>query len=91
MDQDLNIRKERLQLLLQQISIPDKFVDYFRDGYISKLTVYKETRKWHFDFHFPDVLPFHVYELFRSRLQDGLKHIATVTYGISTEEEEMKN
>ncbi|MGA9289508.1 MAG: exonuclease domain-containing protein, partial [Anaerobacillus sp.] len=85
MDQELGIRKERLQLLLQQISFPDKFVDYFKDGYISKLTVYKETRKWHFDFHFPEVLPFHVYDLFRNRLQDGLRHIAEVTYSISTD------
>lgn len=87
MDQDLNIRKERLQLLLQQISIPDKLEEYFKDGYISKLTVYKETREWYFHFHLPAILPFHVYELFRSRLIEGLKHIADIDFSITTNSE----
>ncbi|TLS37367.1 PolC-type DNA polymerase III [Pseudalkalibacillus caeni] len=84
MEQEEQIRKERMQLLLQQIAFPEALgKTYFQESKIEKLTIFKETRKWHFRISVPSILPFEVFQLFTSHLVNGLSHIAKVDFSIS--------
>ncbi|WP_026675841.1 PolC-type DNA polymerase III [Fictibacillus gelatini] len=85
MNIDENIRKERFELLLQQISIPDDYMDYFRNGKIVKLIIEKNSRRWHFHFSLDEVLPVSIFELLSTRLMETFQHIATVSFSITTE------
>ncbi|ADU30718.1 PolC-type DNA polymerase III [Evansella cellulosilytica] len=79
MNDDREIRKQRLQLLLEQIAIPQEMIDsHFREGTIEKLEVYKNEKKWHFYISLPSILPFPVFQLFYSHIQKRLEHIAKV-------------
>ncbi|UOE92805.1 PolC-type DNA polymerase III [Alkalihalobacillus sp. LMS39] len=89
--QEEQIRQERFQLLLQQISIPTSLVDnYFREGSIEKLTIHKLEKRWHFYFKLQKVLPANVYELFRANMNEAFGHIASVSFSISYEKVELQ-
>ncbi|MBU8906976.1 PolC-type DNA polymerase III [Desertibacillus haloalkaliphilus] len=82
------IRRERFQLLLQQIQIPEDIVnEHFQGGKINKLTIYKEKKRWHFDFALKNMMPFAVFELLSNRLTQGLAHVAAVTFSITYEQQ----
>jgi len=86
MDVEIN-QKERMQLLLQQINLTeDAAVVHFKNGLIAKLTVHKQSKKWHFHFQFERILPFDVFQLFQTRLIKAFSHIAEVTFSIETKE-----
>ncbi|MCL7746502.1 PolC-type DNA polymerase III [Halalkalibacter alkaliphilus] len=81
MSQDEQIRKERLQLLLQQLQMPDQLVNtHFKEALIRKLVISKEKRAWHFHIEVPVVVPAQVYELFAERLKVTFEHIAAATF-----------
>lgn len=80
---DEQIRRERFQLLLQQIAIPDELVEqYFNNGQIEKLTIYKETKSWHFTFQLTSILPYNVFQLFKERLTQTFQQIALVSFSL---------
>lgn len=79
-------KKERFKLLLQQLELTsDQVVSYFDQASIEKVVINKEQKKWHFYFHFQQVLPFNVYELFQARIQSAFSHIANVSFSIVAE------
>lgn len=81
MSQDEQLRKERLQLLLQQLQMPEQIMDsHFQGGKIRKLIVSKEKRAWHFHIELPVVVPSAVYELFLERIRITFEHIASVSF-----------
>ncbi len=81
MNEEMHLRKERFQLLLQQILFPtDLSEQFFKDSLIEKLTVYKNEKKWEFQFRLMRPIPFHVFQFFQERLQQALGHIAAVTF-----------
>lgn len=84
-----DIRLERFQLLLQQLAIPEDLVkEYFQQGTIEKLTIYKESKSWTFHFQLPKLIPATIYQLFAERIQQAFSHIATVRFFITYEQEE---
>ncbi|MGO4887743.1 PolC-type DNA polymerase III [Anaerobacillus sp. MEB173] len=84
------IRKERFQLLLQQVSIPEDLVrSYFQGGSIQKLIVQKETKTWHFQLHIPQILPYSAFEVFSDRLHQGLKHIANISFSLAYDDNKL--
>ncbi len=86
MEVEIN-QKERMQLLLQQINLTeDAVVVHFKNGLIAKLTVHKQSKKWHFHFQFERILPFDVFQLFQTRLIKAFSHIAEVTFSIEAKE-----
>ncbi|MFY4773921.1 PolC-type DNA polymerase III [Metabacillus sp. RGM 3146] len=79
---------ERFQLLLQQLQLTDdQVVSHFHNGAISKLTVHKNERKWHFEFLFEKLLPIEIYQLLHGRLTKAFSHIASVTFSIKVKQE----
>ncbi len=81
MSQDEQLRKERLQLLLQQLQMPEELIaTHFQDGKIRKLMISKQKRAWHFHIELPVVIPSAVYELFSERMKVTFEHIATVSF-----------
>src|SRR5690625_838640 len=81
MNNDEQLREERLQLLLQQLQIPDDTIrSYFESGKIRKLSINKEKKSWNFHIELPSILPAQIYELFAKQLQQTFKHIASVSF-----------
>ncbi|PYZ93109.1 PolC-type DNA polymerase III [Salipaludibacillus keqinensis] len=88
MSEDKQIRQERFQLLMEQVVMPGDLISTdLKGSYIEKLEVYTKQKKWHFQFVLPKMLSFQAFELFQSRIQQGLKHIADVHFTIRYEEE----
>lgn len=88
MSEELQIRKERLQLLLQQILFPEDLSEkYFHNGLINKLSIYKNEKKWQFEFELDKMIPFQVFQLFHERIGQAFGHIANVSFVISYKEE----
>jgi DNA polymerase-3 subunit alpha (Gram-positive type) len=91
MSQDEQLRKERLQLLLQQLQIPEQIVQsHFQDAKIRKLVILKEKRAWHFHIELPIIIPATVYELFSERLRVTFEHIALVSFTFHYEKTELQ-
>ncbi|WP_017727349.1 PolC-type DNA polymerase III [Halalkalibacterium ligniniphilum] len=90
MNQDEHVRKERFQLLMQQLLIPEDVVnDELKEGKIRKLAINKEEKTWHFHFELPTLLPAPIYELLSDRLTKTFQHIAHVSFSIDYEEKEL--
>ncbi len=78
---DEQLRKERLQLLLQQIQLPKQIVEqHFAEGLIRKLQIDKQKRSWHFQIELKTIVPSAVYELFSVHLKQAFEHIAKVQF-----------
>ncbi|WP_175989050.1 PolC-type DNA polymerase III [Bacillus sp. Marseille-Q1617] len=76
-------KKERFQLLLQQLGLTeDAFVKYFNNAEIEKLSVYRSERKWHFHFTLEEMIPCKVWSRFSIALQTSFKHIANVSFSL---------
>ncbi|RXI97971.1 PolC-type DNA polymerase III [Anaerobacillus alkaliphilus] len=84
MSEEKRIRQERFQLLLQQILFPTDLSErFFQDGLIQKLSIFKNEKKWEFEFQVDNILPYQVFQLFQERLGQTFGHIATVTFTLS--------
>ncbi|KGX88600.1 PolC-type DNA polymerase III [Pontibacillus marinus] len=80
-------QSEKMQLLLKQIDMPADIVDeHFQGSQLTKLSVNKHTKEWHFYFFIPTILPPQVYALFTTKLQETFQHIASVQWTIDTTE-----
>src|SRR5690625_3537886 len=76
-----HVRKERLQLLLQQLQIHAPIREaHFQDGKIRKLVISKQNRSWHFHIELDNIIPADVYTLFVERMNSTFENIATVTF-----------
>lgn len=84
---EIEIRQERFNLLMEQVVMPDEIIsNQLQGSYIQKLEVYQKERRWKFSFMIPKVLPYTAFELFKSRITQGLQHIADVSIMIDYEE-----
>ncbi|WP_102346908.1 PolC-type DNA polymerase III [Bacillus sp. Marseille-P3661] len=85
MIEDIEIRKERFKLLLEQIALPENLQQtYFQDALIQKVTIEKATKSWHFMFGLETFLPFDAFLVFKSHLVDAFQQIANVSFSITT-------
>ncbi|WP_017753794.1 PolC-type DNA polymerase III [Calidifontibacillus oryziterrae] len=88
MTEEIKIRKERFQLLLEQISLPSTFSStFFQDAWIEKLTIERKKKSWHFQFGFEKHISLEAFLLFKSHLVNAFQEIATVTFSITCKEE----
>ncbi|MBR7552926.1 PolC-type DNA polymerase III [Allobacillus sp. GCM10007491] len=86
-----NFSKERLQLLIEQIQLPETIVnEYFSETTLQKLTVFKETKTWQFHLHNPKPFPCEVIEVFSLKLREAFQHIAEVSFMVTTEQSELE-
>ncbi|WP_158737726.1 PolC-type DNA polymerase III [Alteribacillus sp. YIM 98480] len=82
------IRKDRFQLLLQQIMMPKDVIDeHFKGGKVDKLTIWKEEKKWHFRFTLLTPLPYEAFLQLEERITRAFQQIASVQFSISYEQE----
>ncbi|MBB5172039.1 PolC-type DNA polymerase III [Texcoconibacillus texcoconensis] len=79
MTDDQQVRKERFQLLMEQVAMPKELVDaHLQNGKIQKLSIYKKEKRWDLYVQLPAPLPYKAFELFLSKITNGLNHIAQV-------------
>lgn len=77
--------KQRFQTLLQQLQLTeDVYMSFFEAGELSRMTVHKKNRVWHFSITLENILPFQLYQLFRSRIAQQFSAIAQVDLSIQT-------
>ncbi|WP_036832283.1 PolC-type DNA polymerase III [Pontibacillus litoralis] len=82
---------EKMQLLLKQIQMPDDLMEaHFQQSLLTKLTVHKTKKEWHFYFYVPVVLPPEVYALFTTKLQESFSQIASVQWTIETDDKSLE-
>ncbi|WP_050614812.1 PolC-type DNA polymerase III [Bacillus testis] len=73
--------RERFQLLLQQLQLTeDRLVMYFEQAEITKLSIERSSKRWHFQFLVNDILPCDVQSMFSAQLTKTFSHIANVSY-----------
>ncbi len=78
--------KTRMHILLQQLDLTeDQFVKHFDNASISRFTVHKKIRQWHFQIQCKEILPFEIYTIFRKRLAEKFTGIAAVQLTIECE------
>ena len=79
--------RQRFQMLLQQLELTDDvYMSFFEDGELSRLTVHKKNRLWHFDIKLRGILPFPLYQLFRTHLAEKFAAIAQIETTFETVE-----
>jgi len=71
--------RTRFQMLSQQLELTeDVYMSFFEEGELSRLTVHKKNRLWNFSIKLRDILPFQLYQLFRTRLTEKFAAIAQI-------------
>ncbi|WP_243354325.1 PolC-type DNA polymerase III [Bacillus litorisediminis] len=87
MSDHLPEQKQRFQILLDQLKmVDDATVLAFKDARILKLEIERSKKTWHFSFHFTNIIPSTLFQLFISKLRDTFSHIAKISFIISTDE-----
>lgn len=82
-------KKERFQLLLQQLQLTeDAVVQHFYNAEIEKVTIEKKAKKWHFYFQFEKIIPCSVFRRFTAQLDKAFSHIANISYSIKVANQE---
>lgn len=84
-------KKEKLQILLQQIKISDEMKRYFEEGELAKVVVFKDKKIWELHMTIKDVLPFDCYYALLQQLTDSFSEIATIHLHISTQNKTIEN
>lgn len=92
MQKDEHIRRERFRLLMEQIGLDSSVhQEHFQDGKIRKLSIWKKSKVWHFDFDIPKPLPVAAFEALEERLQTSFQQIARVEFSLTYSEEGLSN
>ncbi|PKR78658.1 PolC-type DNA polymerase III [Halalkalibacillus sediminis] len=85
-------KKEKLNLLLQQIQMPEEIVEReFNDAYLERLTVIKERKEWQFHIHNSEPFPCEVVEIFEAKLREAFLQIAQVSIIITSENKSLSD
>ena len=81
-------KKERFQLLLQQLQLTeDAIVTHFQNAEIDRVVIEKQARKWHFFFQFERIIPCQLYNTFIGKLEQTFSHIAKISYSVKVLEQ----
>ncbi|MGP4080191.1 PolC-type DNA polymerase III [Pseudalkalibacillus sp. R45] len=89
--EDLEIRKQRLSLLLEQIGFPQEKLSFFEDGYLKKLSIQKEQKKWTFHIFITSPLPYDAYQLLETLVQKAFHTIAKASCVIHCDQKEISS
>ena len=79
-------KKELFQTLMEQINLhhEPQYQEYFIDGEVEQVLVYKKAKQWVFVLNFYDILPFQVFQDVLNRLKVSFNHVAEVDLRIKT-------
>lgn len=79
-------KKELFQTLMEQINLhhEPQYQEYFVDGEVEQVLVYKKAKQWVFVLNFNDILPFQVFQDVLNRLKVSFNHVAEVDLRIKT-------
>ena len=81
-------KKERFQLLLQQLQLTeDAIVTHFQNAEIDRVVIEKQARKWHFFFQLERIIPCQLYNTFIGKLEQTFSHIAKISYSVKVLEQ----
>ncbi|MBM7647093.1 DNA polymerase-3 subunit alpha (Gram-positive type) [Bacillus ectoiniformans] len=83
MSEESQGKRQRFQLLLQQLKLTDDvYMKHFEGAEIAKLTVERQAKKWHFAFITEHIIPCDLLTKFTRALQMSFQEIARVTFTI---------
>lgn len=79
--------QQRFQILLQQLELTeDVYMSFFEGGELTRMTVHKTNRQWHFHVTLQQILPYKLYELFIVRLRERFAGIAAIQLSLETQD-----
>lgn len=82
--------QQRFQILLQQLDLTeDVYMSFFEQGELTRMTVHKTNRQWHFHVKLQQILPYKLYELFIVRLRERFSGIAAIQLTLETQDPEV--
>ncbi|PLR87433.1 PolC-type DNA polymerase III [Bacillus sp. V33-4] len=82
-------KKERFQLLLQQLNLTeDAIVSHFINAQIDKLVIEKKAKRWHFYFLFERIIPCSVFSRFAAQLEKTFSHIANISFSVEAADQQ---
>ena len=76
-NEENRVREERFKLLLEQIGMPAETLRNLEGGRVEKLSIWKDEKKWHFQFKLPAPLPYTVFLQLEERLSAAFRHICS--------------
>lgn len=75
---------EKMNVLLEQINLNvNEQRQYFDQSKLLKLEVFKQEKRWNFQFQLESILPIELFKRFRAKLQEAFKMVATVTFTLN--------
>ncbi|MDI7741699.1 PolC-type DNA polymerase III [Lysinibacillus fusiformis] len=75
--------RQRFLTLLQQLQLTeDVYMSFFEKGELTRLTVHKKNRIWCFAIQLENILPFQLFQLFRTKMAEQFSHIAQASITI---------
>ncbi|MCH5461257.1 PolC-type DNA polymerase III [Lactobacillus sp. LC28-10] len=78
--------------LLQQLQLSDLADQpFFKGAALEKLTVHEKSKRWHFNFELPTILPFETFTTFQGQLEKAFQSIAKVDFEIHTGQNDLDN
>ena len=69
---------------LNTIGINEDYLDYFKDSYVEKVSINKQTNRFHFILNINNILPINVYEDLLESLKESFHHEITLTINYNT-------
>ena len=70
--------KNKIEEFLNTIGINEDYMEYFKNCYVEKVIINKETNRFHFIFHIDKILPINVYDDLLNSLRDAFHYDITI-------------
>src|SRR5690625_4943370 len=79
--------REKILTLFEQMNLPEDIIQsYFSNSVLQKLIVHQQSKEWDFHINIDKPLPFKVYQLFVTQLNQTFQHIASTQLTLHTNE-----
>ncbi len=84
--------QQLFEKLLEQLQLTELAQQpAFQGAELDKLTVHAQSKRWHFNFKFPDIVPFQTFLTFQGQLEKTFQSIASVDFEIQTPQTQLDN
>ncbi|GAA3603986.1 DNA polymerase III subunit alpha [Secundilactobacillus similis DSM 23365 = JCM 2765] len=84
--------QQLFEKLLTQLQLPDDTdQSVFQGAELEQLTVHAQSKRWHFKFKLPAILPFQTFLTFQGQLHNAFQAIAQVDFEIETAQPALSN
>ena len=81
--------QEKINILLEQLQLPDEHQVYFENASLKRLDVFKQKKLWHFHIEINAILPLQIYQSFIITLQKTFQNLTNVVCTLYTKDKQI--